>query len=123
MFQDSNTRMKNIMKGEYKLEDITAAQREFEGQIKLVNAVVNSFAIASKNKRAMIGLDKMNIMDPSTSIDLGLGNPERDTVKCPLEGKVITRANCLDYSGENFEDCKGCDTGKRTKNLLLGESI
>ena len=50
MFMESNTRMKQIMKGDFQLDKISAAQREFEGQIKLINAVVSAFGISSKNK-------------------------------------------------------------------------
>jgi len=111
------------MKGEFKLEEVSAAQREFEGQIKLINAVVSAFGIASKNKRAMAGLEKMNLMDETTAVDLMLGDPETDKVKCPYHDNLITRSECLAYSGEakHFDDCKGCETGTVTKNMLLGE--
>jgi len=123
MFKESNSRMNKIMKGETQFELISAAQREFEGQIKLVNAVVNAFGIASKNKRAMKGLERMNIMDPSTAIDLMLGDPEVDKVKCPIKSGLINRAECLDYSGSHFEDCRDCEIGVSTKNMLLGEKV
>ena len=119
MFKESNTRMKQIMKGEFQPDSIVSAQREFEGQIKLVNAVVNAFGIASKNKRAMKGLERMNIMDQTTSVDLMLGDPEVDKVKCPLNDKLITRSECLDYSGGHFDDCTGCEVGNETKRILL----
>ena len=121
MFQESNTRMKNIMKGSFKLEQVSVAQREFEGQIKLINAVVSAYGIASKSKRAISGLERMNIMDDSTAIDLMLGDPEVDKVKCPEHDNLITRAECLDYSGSHYEECKGCEVGSSTKNKLLGE--
>ena len=119
MFKESNSRMQKIMKGNFVVDEVTSAQREFEGQIKLVNAVVNAFGIASKNKRAMKGLERMNIMDPSTAVDLMLGDPEVDKVKCPIKDGLITRSDCLDYSGDHFEDCKNCDIGSETKRVLL----
>jgi hypothetical protein len=119
MFKESNTRMKQIMKGEFQPDSVASAQREFEGQIKLVNAVVNAFGIASKNKRAMKGLERMNIMDQTTSVDLMLGDPEVDKVKCQLNDNLITRSECLDYSGSHFDDCKSCDVGSETKRILL----
>jgi len=122
MFKESNRRMNQIMKGEFQSDMVASAQREFEGQIKLVNAVVNAFGIASKNKRAMTGLERMNIMDQTTSVDLMLGDPEVDKVKCPLKDELITRAECLDYSGSHFDDCNGCDIGVKTKNMLLKDS-
>jgi len=122
MFKDSNRRMNNIMKGEFRLDEVSAAQREFEGQIKLVNAVVNAYAISSKNKRALKGLERMNLMDDTTAIDLGLGDPAVDLVKCPYHDKLITRSECLDYSGssDNYENCSGCEIGRETKKMVLG---
>ena len=119
MFMESNSRMKKIMKGVFQLEQISAAQREFEGQIKLINAVVSAFGIASKNKRALVGLERMNLMDETTAIDLGLGDPEIDKVKCPIHEELITRSECLDYSGHHYEDCSGCEIGKATKDKLI----
>ena len=121
MFMESNNRMKQIMKGVFKLEQVTAAQREFEGQIKLTNALVSAFGISSKNKRTMAALEKMNIMDETTAVDLMLGDPEVDKVKCPLFGKIITRSECLDISGtaDNVDYCEKCEIGQATKNKLL----
>lgn len=111
------------MKGEYPLEVTAALQREFEGQIKLMNVVLQAFAIASKNRRTMEGLKKMNIMDESTAIDLCLGNPSEDKVKCPGCDKLILREECLDISGSKtpYEECDGCETGAETREKLLPE--
>lgn len=121
MFKESNSRMKKITNGNYNLDQITAAQKEFDGQVRLVNAVVNAFAIASKNKRAMNSLNRMNILDDTTAVDLMLGDPEVDKVKCPYHDDLITRAECLDYSGstENSSNCSGCEIGIETKKRLL----
>jgi len=118
MFMESNSRMKKIMKGGFKLDEVASAQREFEGQIKLINAVVSAFGIASKNKRALVGLQRMNLMDDTTAIDLMLGDPEVDKVNCPIKEGLILRSDCLDYSGSHHEDCKGCEIGHATKELL-----
>lgn len=125
MFTESNRRMKKILQGGFKQDEIAAAQREFEGQIKLLNTVVSAYGIASKNKRALTGLERMNIMDDTTAIDLGFGDREVDKVKCPEHDKLITRAECLDYSGEpkNVGFCSQCDIGKATKRLLLPEQF
>ena len=121
MFMESNNRMKKIMKGGFKIDEIAAAQREFEGQIKLINTVVSAFGIASKNKRALSGLKNMNLMDDETAIDLLLGDPEMDKIKCPEHDNLISRAECLDYSGSNYEQCSGCDIGVETKARLCPE--
>jgi len=115
--------MKKIMKGNFRLDEITSAQREFEGQIKLINAVVSAYGIASKNKRALTGMERMNLLDSTTAIDMKLGDPEVDKVKCPGRDDLLTRAECLSYSGHNtvggnFE-CAGCEIGIETKEKLL----
>jgi len=121
MFMESNKRMTKILQGNFKQSDIAAAQREFEGQIKLINAVVSAYGIASKNKRALAGLERMNIMDDTTAIDMLLGDPEIDKVKCPVKEDLISRQECLDYSGETSHqsDCAGCEVGIKTKRKLI----
>ena len=126
MFQESNKRMKRLMDSlesgmKPDLETINSAQREFEGQIKAISAIVSMYAVMSKNKRAISGLDKMNIMDDSTAIDLMIGDPNDDKVKCPVYERLITRAECLDTSGDpsTNEECQGCEIGIATKRKLL----
>lgn len=116
MFTESNDRMKHIMNGKYKQDQIAAAQREFEGQIKLINAVVSAYAISSKNKRALAGLSKMNIMDDSEAILFSDQPAENENIKCPELG-IITRQACLDRSGSNehYADCRGCETGSESR--------
>jgi hypothetical protein len=101
------------------MEVIAACQRECEIQVKTLNSIASFYGIASKNKRTMQGLERMNVMDDSTAIDLGLADPEVDKVKCPYHGDLITRAECLDYSGAHIDDCSGCEIGKATKEKLL----
>lgn len=110
------------MRGDFRLDQVSSAQREFEGQIKLINAVVNAYGISSKNKRALVGLERMNLMDSTTAIDLMLGDPAIDKVKCPYHDNLITREECLDYSGTHVDDCSGCEIGTATKDLLLSET-
>ena len=124
MFKESNERMKKLMegKGTLNLDVIASAQREFEGQIKLINAVVSAYGISSKNKRALTGLQRMNLMDDTTAVDLMLGDPEADKVKCPEKDGLITRQECLDYSGAH-PDCADCEIGIATKRKLLPEQF
>ena len=116
--------MKKLMegKGTVNLDVIASAQREFEGQIKLINAVVSAYGISSKNKRALTGLQRMNLMDDTTAVDLMLGDPEADKVKCPEQESLITRQECLDYSGTH-PDCSDCEIGIATKRKLLPEQF
>jgi hypothetical protein len=62
MFMESNDRMRRIIRGEFDRERITAEQREFEGQIKLVRAVVDAFGFAAKYQREIDMLVQMDII-------------------------------------------------------------
>jgi hypothetical protein len=125
MFKESNIRMKMLMDylaiGTRKpdMEVIAAAQRDFEGQIKSINLAISGYAVESKNRRALKGMKRMNIMDDTTAIDLMLGDPNDDKVKCPSYNQLITRAECLDISGSGGDDCPGCEIGLSTKHKLL----
>ena len=127
MFMESNKRMEKLMKtveGKTKLDEsemtaIDKAQREYEGQIKHINSVIAFFGIDSKNKRTRVAMERMNLIDETTAVDLMLGDPEVDKVRCPEHNELITRAECLDHSGSHVDDCSGCEIGKATRNKLL----
>lgn len=114
--------MQRIFKGNYIQEQILNEQREAEIQIKTVNVVIQAYAVTSKNKRTITGLEKMNLLDENTAVDLGLGDLEVDKIKCPEKG-IIIRRECLDFSGKkaNYETCKECDHFATTRRLLLPE--
>ncbi len=122
MWQQSNERMNIIMKailsGQSKpdIELITAAQREFEDEIKLMNVHFNALKMAAGQKKAA---EKVNLFDESQAINLMLDSPDDDNVKCPIWSMPITRQSCLDYSGNHYEECLGCEIGKATKDKLL----
>ncbi|MFH1999108.1 MAG: hypothetical protein ABIK28_05465 [Planctomycetota bacterium] len=101
---------------------IAAAQRDAEVQLKTINAVASLFSVASKNRRMMLTLDRQGVMDETTAIDFMLGDPEIDKVKCPEHDNLITRSECLDYSGHHHEECSGCEIGVATKDKLLGDA-
>ena len=84
---------------------------------KWANMALQAYAIESKNKRVMKSLNKMNIMDEDTAIEIGaIGDGK---VKCPVQETLITREECLDYSGSHNGDCSGCDIGIVAKELLI----
>lgn len=68
-------------------------------------------------------LQKQDFLDTTQAIDIGpAGIKDNEKVKCPMQDdKLILRHECLDYSGSHYDDCKGCEIGAATKNILLGE--
>lgn len=121
MFEESNARITKIMSGRYNREQIQDACREFQTQVKLVNSVISWYGITSKNKRGAVAMEKMNLLDDHTAIDLGV-LPDNDKIKCPDNDTLILRSECLDYSGSHNDSCSGCDHFKTSRDKILGES-
>lgn len=71
MFTESIERMREIMKGGFDKEKIMAAQKEFEGQVKMVNSVVQAYGIAAKYGKKMDVLEDMNIIERSARYIIG----------------------------------------------------
>jgi hypothetical protein len=88
---------------------------------KHINSAIQIYAIDSKNRRAMNGLKKTNIFDEDTAIDLGF-LPPSEPIKClEKDSAVITREECLDYSGSHIDDCRSCDHFAATREKLLDQ--
>ena len=125
MFKESNKVLTELNKstGKVDMENMNARIRALEVQVKMLNSVINIYAVASKNKRMLTSLGKMNVINETSAVDLMLGDPEVDKVKCPYHDDLITRSECLDESGEvgNLERCEGCETGIESKRMLMPE--
>jgi len=100
------------------MEVVAAIQRQMEINIKRIHAHVAMFNTAEKSNKAKSRWERMNLQD-DTAVDLLLGDPEVDKVKCPYHDDLITRSECLDYSGHHYDECSGCEIGKATKEKLL----
>ena len=85
---------------------------------KLLNQQIHTATLFENQKKVYNILERKGIVDATAHINIG-GDPETDKVKCPYHTDLITRADCLDYSGSNYDDCKGCEIGKATKEKLL----
>lgn len=62
-----------------------------------------------------------NLMDGSSVKILSQSEIETEKIVCPIQNKVlISRAECLDLSGEssNYAECSGCPNFKITRKLL-----
>ena len=96
-----------------------AAYSQIEKRAKLK---LQAHALAAKYKKpAFDQLLRSNLIG-TEAIDT-LTDPEIEMVKCPAkDDKLITRSDCLDYSGgQKDEECAGCMAGVDTKRVLLGQ--
>jgi hypothetical protein len=109
----------DLGRGSLKNEDVNSFVSLVNASHKWASLKVQIYCAKTKNDRILKNCKQSNIADDTTAIDLGLGDPEVDKVKCPVEDKIITRADCLDYSGANYDLCGNCEIGKATKEMLL----
>lgn len=95
------------------------------GQMEKREAHMIKIMVFAKNKRALVRLDRKNLIGETTAINDEMIDSEREKVKCPgLNFDLIERHQCLDYSGvEKFAECNGCETGLATKRLLLAKAV
>jgi len=84
---------------------------------KAINQKIQTATLFEKEKKIYNMLERQGITDATAHINIG-GDPEADKVKCPEHDNLITRAECLDYSGSHHEECSGCEIGKATKDKL-----
>lgn len=95
------------------LKASSVLNRWFVGKIML-----EALTLQKNGGNVVKKLHRQNYGDDTLAIDIG-GDPEVDKVKCPCHDNLITRAECLDYSGAHHDDCGGCEIGKATKDKLL----
>ena len=92
---------------------------------KRMRLQVQILGMAEKyGKRFYNRVVKANLIGNGTVIDLSPGEIEEENVLCPLKDAHITRAECLDYSGntDNIDKCEGCDVGIANKKLIMGNT-
>lgn len=118
-----NRAIHDFMKGDLTPEKAHVLVALANAQHKWVSSAIAACSMVQRGKadsKLLKRLEMKNIYDETAAIDLGLGDPEVDKVKCPLKDELILRADCLDYSGSHHDDCSGCEIGRATKDKLLG---
>lgn len=90
---------------------------------KWAKLAIAGYALEARyGKRTLKKLVQMNLLGDGEAIDID-ADLETEKIKCPEKDyKLITRAECLDYSGSHNKECNGCDHKVITQNLLLGPS-
>ncbi len=113
-----NEAITKFQKKEMTVEEVQAFVSLTNAAHKWANLALQAFAVESKNRRVMKSLEKMNIMDGDTAVEIGAVGDGK--VKCPVQDNIlVTREECLDFSGGHNDECRGCETGKVAKELLI----
>lgn len=110
----------NFGQGNIKAEDVTAGVALLKEAHASIRTAMQIEAMAKRGHKIIETLDQKNFYCSTTAAEIG-GDPETDKVKCPEHDHLITRAECLDYSGSHHDECSGCEIGKATKDKLCGD--
>ena len=84
-------------------------------------ALKAEIASASHGKKIKDAISKSNLISDGECIDMQ-DDVEVESILCPDMDKAITRAECLDYSGDHqhMDDCQSCGNFVVTRERLLG---
>ena len=113
---------REFSKGKITVQDVHARIAIYSQTEKRAKMILQAYALAAKhNKTTLNRLTRSNLIGASEAIDTG-NDPEAVMVKCiERDDALVTRQECLDFSGSNLELCAGCATGEDTRRVLLGQ--
>ena len=75
---------------------------------------------AKFGKKVSNRIERRNVLGDSQAIETNT-DPEIEMIKCPEKDfRLVSRNECLDYSGTHNEECTTCDHKPITQNRLLG---
>jgi hypothetical protein len=119
--REFNLHISKFLEGQLTAEQASVVVAMANAQHKWVSTAISLYQISKQggiNSKKLKALENKNIYDEQTAADLGIGDVEKDEVRCPILEKFITRAECLDYSGNHYDDCGDCKVGKVTRDKL-----
>jgi hypothetical protein len=114
--------IKHFRSGKLKAEDVHTMMSMYHATLKASGQILQAWSMAVKyGKKYEQRVLSAGLLGSGTTIDLTQEEIEVEKIFCPLKKEHISRAACLDFSGDkiNHEDCKGCDAGLENKKLLL----
>ena len=88
---------------------------------RLMLTGIKGMNIETKSKKASKDLRNMGFMGGGDSVDFSRQEIEAGRVRCPNNGRLITRADCLSFSGQNHDKCVACDHRAETVSRLLSD--
>jgi hypothetical protein len=114
---------KRIIAGTIKPDEVHQRIAVYSQIEKRSKMMLQAFALQAKHgKRQSSGLTTSNLIGDGSMIDIG-ADQENEQISCPDLEKMISRHECLDYSGDtkNVESCKSCDHFNITRRVLIGD--
>jgi len=111
---------KRHLAGKLKSEDALIQLGYFSQSEKRTKQMLSALSIGAKHGKVLMNqIMRTNIISDS-AIDCRVIDDEEDTIKCEHTLDIMTRQECLDFSGEDGTCCNGCETGLINKRILCG---
>jgi hypothetical protein len=126
MYKEVRRDQKHFRSGKIAPEEFLLLLKGHKAQMTLTGQMLQVWAlIGNLGDKYAKHIFSSGLISRGTIIDISTEEIEEEKIFCPLKKEHITRAACLDFSGEekNHEDCKGCDAGLENKKLLLDRPI
>ena len=117
--------IKHYRAGKISKEDAIVLIGFYNQSDKRVKNIIQAIALTGKyGKKRTKQLFDDGIIGNGTVVDLSLEEIEEEKILCPFNDTHLTRAECLDFSGQeqHFEDCVKCNVGLENKKLLLSDT-
>ena len=102
---------KDILSGKLDKETAALALKAYSESGKRVDQYLKVVALTINHGKSARQIITKNIISDGVAIDLSTPEIE-EKIKCPEQGdKLITRGECLDYSGDecNIDNCQKCE--------------
>ena len=123
--KDIRRDIKAFRAGKLSPDEVGALMKLYTTSLKASGQIINAFAVAAKHKRWENKMLDSGLFGNGTVIDMSTEEIEAEKILCPLNDQLITRSECVDFSGEekNYEKCKGCEVGAANKKLVVGPAL
>ena len=111
---------KDLSNGKIDIQTVNAQIGIFSQVEKRIKLSIQALAMEAKFKgKVSRDLKALNLLGDKEAIDTGTSR-EVEMIKCPNTDKLISRAECLDFSGSHSDMCVDCEHKSITQNRLLG---
>lgn len=84
---------------------------------------IKSLDVKANNSKASKWLAEAGVVGGRTCIDMRKEEREAETIRCPINDNIITRAECLEYSGGHMDECEKCHHFGQTRKLLVDDVV
>ena len=112
-----------ILEGKIPPERVQGVMAGYSQIEKRIKHMIQAVTICAKYGRSATNrIISTNLIGDHAAVTAILSDPEKEQLMCPAQdNKLISRSECLDYSGKHNDICaKDCKHFGITRRLLIG---